>query len=118
MKKLAALVIEEDVVVCENLCQLLELLDIHARPAFTLQAAHLCLDDDPPDIIFLSSTNESEDRMQLMNCLRGKQERAHAPVILVSDGSACPEIDGVVDVVSRPASLDAVEKCLRKTGLY
>jgi PleD family two-component response regulator len=118
VKKLSALVIEEDVAVCESLCQLLRLLDIQARPAFNPQAAHLCLGKNPPDLVFLSSCIKGESRSQIIECLRGDAAVSRVPVVLVSDGGACPEVDGVVDVILRPASLEAVEKCLRKTGYY
>ncbi|HEY3310222.1 MAG TPA: hypothetical protein VGK00_01160 [Anaerolineales bacterium] len=118
MKELSALVIDEDVAVCESLCQLLRLLDIRARPAFNPQAARLCLGENPPDLIFLSNCIKNESWIQIMENLQGGAKLSRLPVVLVSDGGACPEMDSVIDVILRPASLEAVEKCLRKTGYY
>ena len=118
----SALVIEENRTTSESLCQLLGLLDITARPAYTQRAAYLTLKEMLPDFIFLSIHPLEAGFLEVLDFLKRETNLEHIPVILLATAEQKEIVQrmsntGVLEVIQRPASLEAVEKALRKAGL-
>ncbi len=119
-----ALVIDGDPPTCESLCQLLKLLDVSARPAFNAHAALLTLADSTPDLIFLACSQAAGEGegVEFLEFLQGESALASIPVVLVVDNchldapGKFPRA-GILDIVPRPAPLDAVERALQKAGV-
>ncbi len=119
-----ALVIDSDRATCESLCQLLKLLDICAKPAYNAHAALLTLEDHTPDLIFLSCSDgvgEGEG-VEFLEFLQGESALASIPVVLVVDNCQVSAQEnfpraGILEIVPRPAPLEAVERVLHKVGV-
>ncbi len=117
---LSALVIDNDPSVAQQLCRLLELLDVAARPAYNPKAAWLGVDQKAPDLVFLSTTFSEECWTSLLDKLCGDPRLENVPIVMVSPGID-RDLRGskkVLDIIKRPASLEAIETSLRKAGYY
>lgn len=116
----SALVIEGNRSLSERLCQLLALLDITPRPAYTLQAAMLTLTEAVPDLIFLSLQSFVTDGIDMLGFFQSEIQLADVPVIVaVEPQESLPEQilqAGVFEVIPHPPNLEAVERVLRKAG--
>src|SRR5512133_1145252 len=114
----SALVIEGNRSLSDRLCQLLGLLDISARPAYTPQAAILTLTEAVPDLIFLSPQAFQEDGIDMLGFFQSELQLADVPVIVaVEPQEAITELlcqSRVFEVIPRLANLEAIEKVLRK----
>ena len=117
---LSALVIENEPQIAYRLCHFLELLDISARPAYNPKAAWLGLDQHTPDLVFLSTTISDEFWPSLLAEITEHPRLGKVPIIIVSPGVErdlyCSK--NVLDVIQRPASLEAIASSLRKAGLF
>ncbi len=120
----SALVIDGDRTFCDSLCQMLGLLDVSARPAYNARAALLTLVDALPDLIFLSCQGDKEgcESLEFLEFLQGESALAEIPVVMVveEDNEDTPQKmaqTGVMAFMARPASLQALERVLRKAGL-
>ncbi|HEY3345007.1 MAG TPA: response regulator [Anaerolineaceae bacterium] len=120
----SALVIDGDRVFCENLCQTLGLLDVSARPAYNAHAALLTLVDNTPDLIFLSYQvgGEGGEGLEFLEFLQGESALAGIPVVMMVEetGGVFPAQilqAGVLALIARPISLEALERVLRKAGM-
>jgi DNA-binding response OmpR family regulator len=113
-----ALVIDDSRQPADMLCQLLRLFDIQSSPAYGARAALLYLKENVPDLIFLDLGMPGVDGFEILAYLRREPRFLHTPVIVVTADDA-PETacrarqEGALDVVIKPATIDALEAVLR-----
>jgi len=113
-----ALVIDDNRQPADILCQLLTLLDVNARPAYGSRAAFYALKDEVPDIVFLDINMPGVDGYEVMSYLKREPRLFGIPIVIVT-GDDSPETalkarqEGAIDVIVKPASLEALENALR-----
>jgi DNA-binding NarL/FixJ family response regulator len=120
----SALVIDADRAFCESMCQTLSLLDVFARPAYNAHAALLTLVDAAPDLIFLTCLGGegAGESLEFLEFLQGESALAGIPVVMMvaEDQGAIPEKIaqvGILALIPRLASLQSLERVLRKAGM-
>jgi DNA-binding NtrC family response regulator len=115
----SALVIESEPKVAEQLCHLLELLDVNARPAYNVKAAWLGMNRSAPDLVFLSTTFPEEGWTSLVDGFCHDPRLENVPVVIVTPGVDPCRMNSrnILDVIERPATLEAIETSLQKAGL-
>ncbi len=118
-----ALVIEDNRMVSDMLCQLLNLLDIKSRPAYTPRAAFLSLTEETPNVVFLDINLPNVDGFEVLAYIRREPRLSRVPVIVVTSEDQ-PEVHrrakegGAVTVIIKPATLEALEKSLHQAGIF
>ncbi len=113
---ISALVVDAEVPVCDNLCQLLGLLGVSPRPAYNLRAACMALDSNPPELLFLSDELPDEGAASVMKHLSSHSRMRNVRIIHLST-SAGKYLKKREAVLYRPANPEAVEKCLHHLGV-
>lgn len=116
------LVLEDNRSISDNLCQLIELLDVTARPVYTPRAAFLSMTEILPDLIFLDFDIPGADGNEILAYLRREPQLAKIPVVILTSG---PHPDfgengynhGVLDVIPEVAGLETIENVLTKAGI-
>jgi CheY-like chemotaxis protein len=117
-----ALVIDDNRQTADSLCLLLSLLDVVATPAYGPRAAMLALAETTPDVVLLDLNMPGVDGFEVLAYLRREPRLVETPVIVVTADDARATIqralrDGALDVIIKPASVDALESTLRKAGV-
>jgi CheY-like chemotaxis protein len=117
-----ALVIDDHREAADTVCNMLEYLDVDARPAYGPREAMLVLKDFIPDIVFLDISMPGVDGFEVMSYLRRFPNMEQVPVVFITSDDQ-PETVGKVRktgallIIIKPASLDALEGALKKAGL-
>jgi CheY-like chemotaxis protein len=120
MKK--ALVIDDSRQPADVLCKLLTLFDMRARAAYGARAGILALREEIPDIIFLDISMPGVDGFEVLAYMKREPRLAHVPVVVIT-GDDAPETAhrarnaGALDVIVKPATVDALEKVLQAAKL-
>lgn len=117
-----ALVIEDDPTAADGLCQLLRLLDVATRPAYTHHAALLSLAEALPDLIFLDLDFSGGEGFEILSRIGRDDLLREIPVIAmtaVTTEGINPFCQGanLIGVIHPPASLQAVTQALQKGGV-
>ncbi len=118
----SALVIEDDRAQSDLLCQLLRLLGISPRPAYTPRAALLSLEDDLPDLVFIDLDLSNGEGFELLACLGEEISLATIPMVIITRvdeaAIACFK-QGIklVGVFHPPITLQDVTQVLERTGV-
>ncbi|MFM8320288.1 MAG: response regulator [Chloroflexota bacterium] len=119
---ITALIIDDNQITADTLCQMLELLDVQARPAYGPRAAMLALKDFQPDIVFLDVNMPGINGFEVMSYIRRFPGMDSVPVVFVTSDDQ-PETAGKVRrtgallMIIKPATIDALELALKKAGL-
>jgi CheY-like chemotaxis protein len=117
-----ALVIDDNRHTADSLCQLLSLFDLDARPAYGPRAAMLAMRDGIPDIVFLDLNMPGVSGFEVLGFLKREPRLLTVPVVVVTaDGERITmeraKREGALDVIIKPASVEALEESLRKAKL-
>lgn len=119
---ISALVIEDNRVMSDSLCQMLSLLDVDPRPAFTPRAALLAINESIPQVIFLDINLPNVDGFEVLAYLRREPRTMNIPVIVVT-AEDVPETyrkakeGGAVSIIIKPPTFEALENGLRLAGV-
>ncbi len=113
-----ALVIDDNRLPANTLCQLLTLFDVQARPAYGARAGILALQENPPDVLFLDICMPGLDGHEILAYLRREPQLIHIPVVVVTADDSLETArqarqEGAVDVIVKPATLEALETALK-----
>ena len=119
---LKALVVDDSRQPADSLCLMLSLLEINAYAAYGPRAALLAVSEDKPDIIFFDINMPAADGFEVMSYLRREPGMAKVPIVVVTaDDSpqtgAKARQKGAVDVIIKPATVEALEKALKNAKL-
>jgi DNA-binding response OmpR family regulator len=119
---ITALVIDDTRLMADILCQLLNLFEIDAQPAYGSRAAMLALRDTIPDIIFVDINMPGVSGIEVISYLRREQHLEDVPVIVVTSDDSKETNDkalqvGALDVIIKPVSLDILDKVLKKAHI-
>src|ERR1700682_497684 len=78
------LVVEDNKMSRELLCDWLEMERYRAAPAVNLEQAFAILNDQPPDLVLLDVQLGTEDGLAIASWIRQQPALAHLPIIAVS----------------------------------
>jgi DNA-binding response OmpR family regulator len=117
-----ALVIDDNRHTADSLCQLLSLFDLDARPAYGPRAAMLALREVVPDIVFLDLNMPGVSGFEVLGFLKREPRLLSTPVVVVTAEDETVTVtralhEGALDVIIKPASIEALEESLRKAKL-
>ncbi len=118
----SAVVIDDNRQMANSICQMLTLLGVDAKPAYGPRAAMLMFNEEAPDIIFLDINMPGVDGFEVMAYLRRQPGLGDLPVVVVTSDDQPETIDrahqmGVLQVIVKPATLEAMESVLEEAGL-
>ncbi len=117
-----ALVIDDHRLAADTLSQMLELLGMQVKVAYGPRAAMVELRNFTPQIVFLDINMPGVDGFEVLAYLRRMPHMGEVPVVVVTSDDQ-PETQmrakemGVLEMIYKPASIDALEKALQKAGL-
>lgn len=118
----SALVIDDNRSMADGVCMMLNLLGVRAKAAYGPRAALMLLADGVPDIIFLDINMPGVDGFEVLAYLRREPRYASIPVVVVTSDDQ-PETankarrTGALLTIVKPASIEAIERVLKKIGL-
>ena len=119
---ISAIVVEDNRQMSESLCQMLSLVDVEARPAFTPRAAWALINEKLPQVIFLDINLPNVDGFEVLSYLRREPRSAGIPVVIVTaedhpDTYRRAKEGKAVAVIIKPPTFEALEDALKKAGL-
>ena len=118
----SVLVIDDNRLTADSLCQMLAWLGHTARPVYGPRDAILSLHEHPADAILLDLTMPGVDGFELMSFFQREPALASIPVIVVTSDDQ-PETArkarraGAKGVVVKPASIEGLESVLKACGV-
>lgn len=112
-----ALVIDDNRLTADSLCQLLTLLEVSAQPAYGPRAAMLALTERVPDIVFLDINMPGVSGFEVLAYLRREPRYVDIPVVVVTadDDRATAkraQKGGAIAVIIKPATFESLEDAL------
>lgn len=117
-----ALVIDDNRNTADALCQMLDVLGIHGRPAYGSRAALSVLGTHTPRLILLDINMPGVDGLEILAYLKREPRLAYVPVLIVTSDDQ-PETRaqamsaGANDMLIKPVTLDALETALKNIGI-
>lgn len=118
----SVLVIDDNRLTADSLCQMLSVLGHAAHSVYGPRDAILRLREQPVDVILLDLAMPGVDGFELMSFFHREPALASIPVIVVTSDDQ-PETArrarraGAKGVVVKPASVEGLESALRACGL-
>ena len=116
---ITALVIDDNRQMADSLCQMLQLLDVHAVPAYGSRAALMALKTARPNIVFLDINMPGVSGHEVLGYLKREPELSEVPVVIVTSDDQ-PETaqrvkdEGAAAMIIKPVSIETVEDALSK----
>jgi CheY-like chemotaxis protein len=112
-----ALVIDDNRLTADSLCQLLTLLEVSAQPAYGPRAAMMALTERVPDIVFLDINMPGVSGFEVLAYLRREPRYIDIPVVVVTadDDRATAkraQKGGAIAVIIKPATFESLEDTL------
>jgi CheY-like chemotaxis protein len=112
-----ALVIDDNRLTADSLCQLLTLLEVSAQPAYGPRAAMMALTERVPDIVFLDINMPGVSGFEVLAYLRREPRYVDIPVVVVTadDDRATAkraQKGGAIAVIIKPATFESLEDAL------
>ena len=120
MKK--ALVIDDNRIAADILCQFLRLLEIETKPVYGPGPAMRLLRETPPDVVFLDLNMPGLDGFEVLGFLRRDPNTAEIPVIIVTsddqrETAQRAREEGALAILIKPVSIESLEAVLRQAQL-
>ncbi|MCS7010749.1 MAG: response regulator [Anaerolineales bacterium] len=116
-----ALVIDDNQQTARALVEMLTLLGVAGRTAFSPTAALQIVSHDTPEVIFLDVHMPGVDGFEVLSYLRREPRLEHTPVFVITSDDQ-PEMAlrarqlGARGILLKPISLDMLENALREIG--
>jgi CheY-like chemotaxis protein len=118
----SALVIDDNRLAADGVCQMVSLLGLQARSAYGPREAMLTLRDNIPDIIFLDIQLPGVDGFEVLSFLRREPRLKDVPVVMITSDDQ-PETalkarrTGALLTLVKPVSVEILERVLRAAKL-
>lgn len=118
----AALVIDDHRETADNLCRLLGLLGVEARPAYGARAAMIMVAEFIPRVIFLDINLPGVDGFEVLAYLRRRAELEAVPVIVFTveadlETRQRAEQAGARLVLAKPVTFESLAAALRQVDI-
>ncbi len=117
-----AVIIDDNRTTADALVQMLKLLRVPARVAYGSSAAIALLSSYSPSVILLDIKMPGVDGLEVLGYLRREPRLIRTPVVIITSDDQ-PETRfralrrGANGIIIKPATLDALEKNLKKVGI-
>ncbi len=117
-----AVIIDDNRTTADALVQMLKLLRVPARVAYGSSAAIALLSSYTPSVILLDINMPGVDGLEVLGYLRREPRLIRTPVVIITSDDQ-PETRfralrrGANGIIIKPATLDALEKNLKKVGI-
>lgn len=117
-----AVIIDDNKTTADALLQMLTLLRVPARVAYGSSAAISMLSSYTPSLILLDINMPGVDGLEVLGFLRREPRLIRVPVVVITSDDQ-PETRtrafrrGANGIIVKPATLDALEKNLKKVGI-
>ncbi len=117
-----AVIIDDNRTTADALLQMLTLLRVPARVAYGSSAAIAVLSRFTPSVILLDINMPGVDGLEVLGYLRREPRLIRVPVVVITSDDQ-PETRsralrrGANGIIIKPATLDALEKNLRRVGI-
>ncbi len=117
-----ALIVEDNRQVSESMSLMLLMLGHQTRTAFNPRMAFKMLEESVPDVIFLDINLPNVDGFEVLAYLRREPRTLDTPVIVVTSNDQ-PETyrkaeeGGALEVIIKPATVDALRAALKKAQI-
>jgi CheY-like chemotaxis protein len=120
MKK--ALVIDDNRDTADSLCQMLSLLELQTTAAYSPRGAFLQLQEIHPDIVFVDLNMPGVTGHEVVTFVRRDPKLEHIPVVVVTSDDQAEtaqqvRAEGALEIIIKPATIEAVEAVLKKANL-
>ena len=117
-----ALVIDDKKDMAESLSKMLSLFGIETETAYGSRTAMQTLRISQPDIVFLDINMPGVDGFEVLGYLRREPGMENIPVVVVTSDDqpetrSRAEQSGVLALVVKPATAEAIEAALKQAGL-
>ncbi len=117
-----ALVIDDNRVFADSLCQMLEYFNIEAEAVYGPWSGITASKDKMPTMIFLDINMPGVNGFQVLEYLKREPQLSEAPVFIVSSEAQDENVkralqEGAEAFIPKPVSLDELEKVLRAARL-
>jgi CheY-like chemotaxis protein len=118
-----ALVIDDSRQFANAMCEMLSLLQIEARAAYSPREAMSVLGQSlSPDIVFVDISMPGVDGFEVMAFLRREPRLTHVPMVVVSSDDQKETIArsrraGAIAFIAKPVTLEALERALKRAKL-
>lgn len=117
-----ALVVDDNREPADLLCRMLALLGLSARPAYGARQAILAVQEEVPDITFVDLYMPGLNGFEVVGYIQRELKNQRAPFVLITvDDSEETKVRakecGVSEVIVKPATVEALERVLRKVGM-
>ncbi len=119
----SALVIDDNRGVADTLVQMLGVLGFEAHAAYGSSPAMALLTSEVPNLILLDVNMPGVDGVEILAYLKREPRLMNVPVIVITSDEQ-PETrqrvfaQGAKDMLTKPASLAALQTSLNKLGLF
>jgi CheY-like chemotaxis protein len=112
------MVIDDNRMMADSLCQYLSLLDVRATPTYGPRAAMLAMRERLPDIVFLDINMPGVSGFEVLSYLKREPSLSKVPVVVVTaEGDAATAERahqlGAVALIVKPATFEALEAALK-----
>jgi CheY-like chemotaxis protein len=117
-----ALVVDDNRIMCDSLVQMISFLGVEAYPAYGPRAGILSLIKTTPDVVFLDINMPGVSGLEVLAYLRREPRLEKVPVVVVTSDDQPQTATsayqrGVIKVIIKPATLEALENVLKEIQL-
>ena len=117
-----ALVVDDNRVMADTLCAMLNLLGVEAQAAYGARSALFKLESFTPDVLLLDLHMPGIEGYDVMAYLRRDPRLAEVPVIVVTseaqqEAHRKARQTGALTVIVKPPTLQQLEDALRRAGV-
>jgi twitching motility two-component system response regulator PilH len=117
-----ALVIDDNRLAADILCKMLDVLDVSAQVALGPRAALQVLGTFKPDILFLDLNMPGINGLEVLRYLKRDPAFINIPVVVVTSDdqpqtAAEARKDGALDLIVKPATIEALQVVLQQAGI-
>lgn len=117
-----ALVIDDNRLMADGLCDMLRLLGLEAYPVYGSRSAILALGRKMPDVIFLDINMPGVSGFEVMSYIKREPRLEKIPIIVITSDDQAQTADkarktGALLTIIKPPTLAVLENTLHKIGL-
>jgi CheY-like chemotaxis protein len=113
-----ALVIDDNRITADSLCQMLDLLDVYTKAAYSPRGAILMLAEFSPNIVFVDINMPGVTGFEILSYCKRDPKLENIPVVFVTSDDQDEtrkraKEGGAFGLIVKPASFDTLEKVLK-----
>ena len=117
-----ALIVDDSRQMADSLNRLLKLLGLETEVAYGPRTGMLTIKKRVPDVVFLDINMPGLDGLGVLSYFRHLPEMKDVPVVIVTsddqpETAAKAKELGAMELIIKPASLDAIEEVLKENNL-